>query len=71
MWTDLAPDTRYDLVAQGLGAYGERVETAEQLKPAIERAFEYDGPALLNIAVDPVISHVAEAAINRKLGSHG
>ncbi len=71
VWTDLAPDTRYDLVAQGLGAYGERVETAEQLKPAIERAFEYDGPALLNIAVDPVISHVAEAAINRKLGSHG
>ena len=71
VWTDLAPGTRYDLVAQGLGAYGENVETAEQLEPAIKRAFAHNGPALLNIEVDQIISPVAEAAIDRKIGSHG
>ncbi len=71
VWTDLARGTRYDLVAKGLGAYGENVETVEQLEPAIRRAFEHDGPALLNIEVDQIISPVAEAAIDRKIGSHG
>ena len=71
VWTDLAPGTRYDLVAQGLGAYGENVQTAEQLEPAIERAFAHNGPAVLNIEVDQIISPVAEAAIDRKIGSHG
>ncbi len=71
VWTDLTPGTRYDLVAKGLGAYGENVETAEQLEPAIKRAFAHNGPALLNIEVDQIISPVAEAAIDRKLGSHG
>ena len=71
VWTDLAQGTRYDLVAEGLGAYGEHVTTAEELEPALKRAFDYDGPALLNIEVDQIISPVAEAAIDRKLGSHG
>ena len=44
VWTDLAPGTRYDLVAQGLGAHGENVQTAEQLEPAIKRAFAHTGP---------------------------
>ena len=71
VWTDLADGVRYDLVAQGLGAHGERVRTAEELPAALERAFAYDGPALVNIEVDQVISPVATEAINRKLGSHG
>ena len=71
VWTDLARGTRYDLVAKGLGAFGEHVTTAEELGPALKRAFDYDGPALLNIEVDQIISPVAEAAIDRKLGSHG
>jgi acetolactate synthase-1/2/3 large subunit len=70
VWTDLLP-TRYDLVARGLGAYGEHVTSYEQLDGAIERAFAHDGPALLNIDIAQVISPVAEAAISRKLGSHG
>ena len=71
VWTDLAQGTRYDLVAKGLGAYGENVQTAGQLEPAIKRAFAHNGPALLNIEVDQIISPVAEAAIDRKVGSHG
>ncbi len=71
VWTDLAQGTRYDLVAKGLGAYGENVQTAEELEPAMKRAFAHNGPALLNIEVDQIISPVAEAAIDRKVGSHG
>jgi acetolactate synthase-1/2/3 large subunit len=68
--TDLLP-TRYDLVAQGLGGHGELVESASQLEPALRRAFGAGKPALVNVMVDKVISPVAEAAISRKLGSHG
>ncbi len=70
VWTDLSP-VRWDLVAQGLGAKGERVESVEQLKPALQRAFDYDGPALVDVTVGKIMSPVAEAAISRKLGSHG
>jgi acetolactate synthase-1/2/3 large subunit len=70
VWTDLLP-TRYDIMAQGLGAYGEHVTKAEDLEGAMKRAFDYDGPALLNIDIAQVISPVAEAAISRKTGSHG
>lgn len=70
VWTDLLP-TRYDVVAQGLGAHGEHVTSIEQLESALKRAFEYDGPALVNVEIAQVISPVAEAAISRKLGSHG
>ena len=70
VWTDLLP-TRYDLVAEGLGAHGEHVTKAAELAPALERAFDSNRPALVNVEIDQVISPVAEAAINRKLGTHG
>ena len=71
VWTDLADGVRYDLVARGLGAHGEHVRRADELEPALRRAFDHDGPALVNIEVDQVISPVATEAINRKLGAHG
>jgi acetolactate synthase-1/2/3 large subunit len=70
VWTDLLP-TRYDQVAAGLGAHAENVTTAEELEPALKRAFDYDGPALVNVNIAQVISPVAEAAISRKMGTHG
>jgi acetolactate synthase I/II/III large subunit len=44
------PGCRYDLVAQGLGAYAEQIERPEDLAGAIERALE-NAPALLDVAV--------------------
>jgi acetolactate synthase-1/2/3 large subunit len=44
------PGCRYDLVAQRLGAYAERIERPEDLPGAIERALE-NAPALLDVAV--------------------
>ncbi len=66
--TDLAP-SRYDLVAQGLGAYAELVERPEELEPALLRALAADGPALLNIMVRSQISPRAQAVVaSRKFG---
>ena len=70
VWTDLLP-TRYDKMAEGLGAHGENVATQPELAPALKRAMDASGPALVNVTVGQIISPVAEAALSRKLGSHG
>ncbi len=44
------PGCRYDLVAQGLGAHGERVERLEDLGPALSRA-RLDLPAVVDVRV--------------------
>jgi acetolactate synthase-1/2/3 large subunit len=44
---------RYDLMVEGLGGYGEFVEDASELLPALERAEESGLPALVNV-------HIAE-----------
>ncbi|HEY1257320.1 MAG TPA: thiamine pyrophosphate-binding protein [Terracidiphilus sp.] len=42
-------NTRWDLLAESLGAHGEFVETPEQLRPALERAFSCGKPACINV----------------------
>jgi acetolactate synthase-1/2/3 large subunit len=63
--TDLAP-VRYDQVAQGLGAYGERVEAPDALAPAIERALAAGRPALLDIQIQTEISPRAQALVESR-----
>jgi len=45
-------EIRWDLVAQGLGCYGEYVERIEDLDPALRRAREHDGPRLICLRTD-------------------
>jgi acetolactate synthase-1/2/3 large subunit len=52
---DLRPETRYDEVVEALGGYGELVKRAEDLKPALARAFEAGKPALVNVLTDPTV----------------
>jgi len=49
---ELAPGTRYDLVAAGLGCHGEVVERAADLAPALDRAFAAGRPAVVNVVLD-------------------
>jgi acetolactate synthase-1/2/3 large subunit len=44
-------DTAYERVAEGFGAYGERVEKVSEVGPAIRRALESGLPALINLSV--------------------
>jgi thiamine pyrophosphate-dependent acetolactate synthase large subunit-like protein len=52
---ELRPETRYDEVVEALGGYGELVSRAEELKPALARAFESGKPALVNVLTDPTV----------------
>ncbi|HEX2029985.1 MAG TPA: thiamine pyrophosphate-binding protein [Actinomycetota bacterium] len=42
-------ELRYDLLAQAVGGYGETVERAEDLRPALQRAVDAGIPAVLNV----------------------
>lgn len=44
---------RYDRLMEAFGGHGEFVETPQQLKPALERAFASGRTALVNVVVDP------------------
>jgi acetolactate synthase-1/2/3 large subunit len=43
-------------LAESLGCYGERVETAEQIGPALRRAFQAGRPAVLDVQIRPFTS---------------
>jgi acetolactate synthase-1/2/3 large subunit len=49
---ELAPGTRYDLVATALGGHGELVTEAADLAPALDRAFASGRPAVVNVVID-------------------
>ena len=49
---DLLP-SRYDQVAQALGAHGERVEDPAELEGAIERAVAAGKPACVDVLIEP------------------
>lgn len=51
--TELYTGARYDLVAEALGCYGEKVDDPAQLRPALERATESGLPALIQVMVHP------------------
>ncbi len=43
----------FDRLAESMGAHGERVRTAEELRPALERAAASGRPAVVHVDVDP------------------
>jgi acetolactate synthase-1/2/3 large subunit len=45
-------DVAYEKVVEALGGYGERVEKASGIRPALERAFSSGKPACLNVFTD-------------------
>jgi acetolactate synthase-1/2/3 large subunit len=58
---ELRPETRYDQVAEALGAQGELVRTPDELRPALERALAATGPALVNVLTDPSVAYPRRA----------
>jgi acetolactate synthase I/II/III large subunit len=58
---ELRPGTRYDKVVEALGGHGELVERPDQLRPALERAFESGKPACVNVLTDPNVIYPRSA----------
>lgn len=51
--TDLG-EIRFDLMAQSMGAHGERVSSPAQFRAALQRALDSGGAAVIHVDVDPV-----------------
>ena len=49
------PELRFDRIAESLGVPAVRVETAAQVRPAITRALETDGPFLIDLVIDGAV----------------
>jgi pyruvate dehydrogenase (quinone) len=52
-WGTDVTNPDFGALAQAAGLHGERVETADEIRPAIERAFAHPGPALIDFVTDP------------------
>ena len=48
----LSQETRYDLIVQGMGGYGERVTEPNQIRPALERAAACGLPSVVDVIID-------------------
>ncbi|MEX2194029.1 MAG: acetolactate synthase [Thermoleophilaceae bacterium] len=58
---ELQPECRYDKVVEALGGHGELVRSPDELRPALERAFESGRPALVNVLTDPTVVYPRKA----------
>lgn len=45
--------THYEKVVEAIGGYGEFIENADEIGPALERAFASGLPACINVPIDP------------------
>ncbi len=52
---ELRPETRYDQLVESLGCDGVLVRDPDELRPALERAFESGRPTLVNVLTDPEV----------------
>lgn len=53
VWQTSLHNPEFAAYAQLCGAHGERVTEADELDGALERAFAYQGPALVEVVTDP------------------
>jgi len=58
---ELRPETPYEKVVEALGCEGFAVSRPEELRPALERAFESGRPALVNVFTDPEVVYPRKA----------
>lgn len=63
--TDLR-DVPFHELAKAMGGYGELVEKAEDIKPALQRAHDSGLPALLNVMTKDVMSLLTVGLVDRR-----
>jgi acetolactate synthase-1/2/3 large subunit len=64
-------DLRYDLVAQGYGCIGRRVENVQDLRPALDEAFAANEPSVLDVLVsEPLFDRADLLVLENNLKSY-
>jgi thiamine pyrophosphate-dependent acetolactate synthase large subunit-like protein len=51
--THWSTEVRFDKIAEGFGCYGEYVDKAQDIGPAIARAYASGKPAVIHVVIDP------------------
>ena len=64
--TYLSQDTDYAKIMEGMGGHAERVTDPEEIRPALERAFNSGKPALLDVVTDPEVAYAAMGGRSRQ-----
>jgi acetolactate synthase I/II/III large subunit len=54
--THWGKEVRFDKIAEGLGCYGEYVERADEIGPAIGRAYASGKPGVIHVPIDPKVN---------------
>lgn len=62
------PDIRFDRLAEAMGVEAARVETSDQIGPALERALADDRPFLIDLVVSNEVAHDVERAKHKRAG---
>jgi thiamine pyrophosphate-dependent acetolactate synthase large subunit-like protein len=47
----VGPEINFARLAETFGIFGQRVEDPEQIEPALKRALDESGPALLDVVI--------------------
>ena len=50
---DFKPSLRFDVMMEALGGHGEYVDEPDQIRPALERAFNSGKASIVNVIMDP------------------
>jgi benzoylformate decarboxylase len=50
------PELRFDRMAESMGVPGRRVETADELAPALKEALAHDGPSLIDVVMESPVA---------------
>ncbi|TFF93550.1 MAG: thiamine pyrophosphate-binding protein [Promethearchaeota archaeon] len=58
--SSLSDETRYDKYAEAFNCYGELIKAPDEIKPALERAFNAKIPAVLDVRVNPKVNTVMD-----------
>lgn len=56
--TSLSDETRYDKYAKAFNCYGELITDPNEIRPALQRAFESNLPAVLDVRTNPKVNTV-------------
>jgi acetolactate synthase-1/2/3 large subunit len=54
---NMLQDIRYDKIFEEMGCHGEHVTNPDDIKPALERAFNSGKPAMVSIVGDKTVGH--------------
>ncbi|MFX1588421.1 MAG: thiamine pyrophosphate-binding protein [Promethearchaeota archaeon] len=58
--SSLSDDTRYDKYAEAFNCYGELISDPNQIRPALQRAFDSKLPAVIDVRINPKVNTVMD-----------